>query len=177
MDDKELNHRLEQLEQQLQKEQTSPNLLQRIVDMPFADKLLCAYLDLGIVVLLSINHTQRTIDRVALSNTDLAAGAVTVSEKPFHEIRIPLGNQDNAIARAVRTKQTQLVTDWYELFTPELSAESARRNQLAASIESSIVVPHKEGAVIFSLFQPAANIDKQHFHFVEGYTRIVSKLL
>jgi len=155
-------------------------LYQRIVDAPFDDKLFATSIDLGIVVLLLVNPKDKMIDRVALSNTDLARGAVKVSAKPFSDIRIPVHHKENAIARAIASNEHQLTEDWQSLFVPALTAEQARRNQAGASIESSLVWPLKlrtGGALIFSFYQPSAYIDDDHLTFAEDYAQLVSQQL
>lgn len=168
------------LDTQLRAPRSIKKLHQVVVDAPFTDRLLCANIDLGIVVLLLVNKKAHTIDRVALSNTELAKGAVSVSAKPFHEIRIPLRAKDNCIARAVKTKEHQLVDDWQYLFTPVLTPDQARLNQAGASIECSLVWPLTSGdggAMIFSFYQPINYIDDEHLTFAKRYAALVDKHL
>ncbi len=155
-------------------------LYQTIVDTPFNDRLLSTSIDLGIIVLLLTNKKNHTVDRVALSDTELAKGAVSVSAKPFHEIRIPLRAKDNCIAQAVKTMKYQLVDDWQYLFTPILTPEQARRNQAGASVECSLIWPLKSGdggALIFSFYQPIAYVSSDHLAFAERYAALVDKHL
>lgn len=154
-------------------------LYQAIVDAPFANKLLTTSIDLGIVVLLLVT-ADGFVDRVALSNTELASGAVKVSPKPFSSIRVPLDAQENYIVQAITEGKHRLTEDWYYLFTPVLTATQARRNQTAASIESSLVWPlagSVKGALIFSFYQPAVNITDNHLAFAADYAKTVSKRL
>src|SRR5690606_24522075 len=147
---------------------------------PFKEKLLVTDLDLGIVVFLLVNKKAQTIDRIALSNTALAKEAVKVSAKPFREISIPLYEEDNVIAAAIKTGEPQITDDWQYLFTPVLSADEARRNQLSASIECSMIVPIKArdgAAMIFSFYQPIANITDDHRKFARDYAKLVQKYL
>lgn len=154
---------------------------QAIVDAPFGDKLRSVQIDLGIMVFLLVNNKTKTIDRIALSNTELAHGAVKVSTKPFHEIKVPVGYSDNIIARAISSNQLQKTDDWQYLFVPDLTAEEARFNQASAGIGSSIVTPftanNLSGALIFSLFQPLDNINETHFKFATSYTAVVEEVL
>lgn len=159
----------------------SNKLFQSIVDLPFGNKMLTISIDLGIIVLLIENEDSNTLDRVALSNTELAKGAVKVSAKPFHEIKIPLSSKDNALVLAIKSGQHKLVSDWQFLFTPILKPEEARLNQLGASIECSLVVPLNStrirGAMIFSFYQPENFINEEHISFAKTYVDIVSKKL
>lgn len=155
-------------------------LFELIVNAPFHDMIKATELDLGIVVFLQVNKKAGTIDRIALSNTEAATGAVRMSEKPFHEIKIPLGHPKNAIARAIATGAPQFVSDWKYLFIPAMDARAARFNQAGAGIEFSAVFPLKArdgGAIIFSYFQVTNNIGHEHHEFMQSYAEIVTKRL
>lgn len=156
-------------------------IYQAIVDLPFDDKQNALNLDLGIVVLLLVNQAAGTIDRIALSDTVMAQGAVEMSSKPFKKIRIPLGHPDNIIAHAIETGRVQQTEDWRDLFAPDLTPQQARLNQSGAGIESSLVTKLKVddgGALIFSFFQPLANLHKdQHYDFAKQYSNLVSRVL
>src|ERR1700733_6823625 len=82
---------------------TREHLLDAIVNAPFHELRKSMHLDLGIVVLLMVNSDDNTIDRIALSNTPAADGAVKMSEKPFADIKIPLNHKRNSIAQAIAT--------------------------------------------------------------------------
>jgi len=165
----------------LQDAPTMEHLLDAIVNAPFHELRRSMHLDLGIVVLLMVNAKDKTIDRIALSNTPAADGAVKMSEKPFGDIKIPLAHKRNIIARAIATGEHQVTADWELLFVPALSAQAARFNQAGAGIECSQVYPLKNagegGALIFSFFQPARNIGPEHVAFMEAYSGMVAEVL
>jgi hypothetical protein len=151
-----------------------------IVNYPFKSKLLMTYFDVGIIVLLRVNEDDQMIDRIALSKTELAEGAVRASAKPFHEIRIPFAHKENIIAKSIHSGKSEATEDWYYLFTPELTASQARRNQTSASVECSIVLPlsySPGGALIFSFYQPTKNLNQEHSDFIHSYASLVSELL
>ena len=155
-------------------------LLEAIVNAPFYDPIKATKLDLGIVVLLLANKKEGTIERVALSDTEQAKGAVRMSELPFREIKIPLGHPVNAIAQAIESGEIQSVSDWQFLFTPALSPRAARFNQAGAGIEFSCVYPLKArdgGALIFSFFQVSNNIRQKHHQFMTYYARLADSYL
>lgn len=156
------------------------SLYQEIVNAPFANKYKVTSLDLGIVVLLLVNPETQTIDRIALSNTEHAKGALRMSEKKFHEIKIPLKNKTNIIPIAINGGKPQHTDDWYFLFTPELNAKSARFNQTGAGIACSFVYPFDAlhgGALIFSYFQPFMKITPAHKRFMSQHTKWTNQLL
>jgi hypothetical protein len=161
--------------------QGDKELFQTIVNAPFSDKRRSALLGLGIVVLLLVNKPTRTIDRVALSDTDLAKGAVRMSVKPFHDIKIPYDYKGNFVAEAIRSERYQQTGDWQYLFAPDLAPEEARLNQAGAGIGCSYVYPlidaRNGGALIFSYYLPLDKIEKEHHDFMRTYARIAAKVL
>jgi hypothetical protein len=156
------------------------HLFGQIVNAPFYDKLMAAFLGLGVVVFLLNNPTDGTIDRVSLSSTEHAEGAKKRSAKPFHEIKIPVDATDNIIAKAIRTREPQQTDDWQYLFTPELTHEEARLNQASAGISCSFVWPlnaRDGGALIFSYFIHLEEITDEHLEFMRQYADTVSAKL
>lgn len=152
-------------------------LFQAIVDMPFQSRLSATKLGLGIVVLLLSDYEQKVLRRIALSNTEMASGAVAISSKPFHEILIPLDYSENLLIRALQTGEHQQTEDWAGLFVPDLSPEDARFNQAGAGVACSVVYPLKSsgenepfGAMIFSYYEPLDEIRQAHHAFMQSYT-------
>jgi hypothetical protein len=156
-------------------------LFEAIVNAPFHDRRRAALLGLGIVVLLLVNKKKRAIERIALSNTELAEGAVKVSVKPFKEIVIPLGYKGNFIAEAIRSGRYQQTNDWQYLFVPDLTPEEARLNQAGAGIGCSFVYPligaRYGGALIFSYYLTLDKIEPAHRDFMFRYSKLVSEAL
>lgn len=160
------------------------SLFRAIVNTPFTDKLGATKLGLGISVLLLADEENATLDRIALSDTEMASGAVAYSAKPFHEIRIPLDYTDNLLIKSFHSKQYQVTEDWAPLFVPELTPEEARFNQAGAGIACSIVYPllpfdakRPLGAMIFSYFEPLSSISARHHAFMRTYTDTVAAKL
>lgn len=156
-------------------------LFRAIVDAPFHDRASTTKLSLGIVVLLLVNTNEKTIDRVALSDTEHAEGAQDYSVKPFREIKIPVGSKDNIIAEAIDTGRATMTDDWQYMFKPVLTAQEARFNQAGAGIGFSVVYPlvnaRDGGALIFSYFEPPDQITKDHHSFMNAYRTLVSQRL
>lgn len=171
---------LEMLYKKLESCETRNELFGTIVNAPFLNKYQSTCLDLGIIVLLLSNKDTGMIDRVALSDTELAERAVQISAKPFADIKIPLNHVDNHISQAINTKEMRQTENWEHLFIPALTPEQARFNQSSAGIESSTVMPlalQNGGALIFSCFQPLTNITKNHTAFMKTYAGMVSEHL
>lgn len=161
--------------------QSEDALFSAVVNAPFHDQLTTARLGLGIVVLLLVNPKTKTIDRVALSDTEGAKGAMRMSVKPFHTIRIPLANKQNIIAKAIREKAHQQTIEWAPLFVPALSAREASLNQSGAGIECSVVYPLVDlpngGALIFSFHEPPETLGPEHYRFMQTYAGLAAKRL
>lgn len=170
-----------QLQKLLTDTATDAELFTAVVNAPFEDKLAAVGLGLGIVVLLLVDAAGGTIDRIALADTEFAKGAVQMSMKPFHHIKIPLGHPENIIAKAIAANEPQLTSDWKYLFTPELSPKAARFNQAGAGIGCSVVYPlpgaREGGALIFSYFCPSSDITAKHHDFMRMYSDLVSTAL
>jgi len=157
------------------------DLFRLIVNAPLAYKIETTLLSLGIIVLLLVNKKTGTVDRIAISENDLARRTKHRSVKKFEEIRIPIGHRDNIIAKAIETGLPQSTTDWQYLFTPELSAEDARFNQIEGGIGYSAVYPlpgaRDGGALIFSYFQYPEKIHQPQEEFMDTYSKIVADRL
>lgn len=168
------------LQEQLNQAASERQLFEAIVNAPFRHPVQTTLLDLGIIVLLLVNRAKLTIDRIALSDTEHAEGAVKMSEKPFRSIKIPLGHTANIIAKAIATGRPTSTADWPDLFVPVLSPQAARFNQSGAGIECSFVFPftaRDSGALIFSYYQPRQNIGPLQQKFMHAYTDMVDKRL
>lgn len=168
----------------LQGARTHRELCGVIVDAPFENKAYTTSLGLGIVVLLLINESQQTLDRIALSDTELAAGAVKMSAKPFHQIKIPLTAHKNILIKSITTGQPQTTEDWQYLFTPALTPQEAKFNQFGAGIEYSVAYPlispktHKPiGAMIFSYFEHSSTMSADHQIFMDSVAKLAAQYL
>jgi hypothetical protein len=171
---------LKDLDISLSESKDTADLFEKIVNVAFTDKLLSTQLGLGIVVLLMVNKKDNTIDRVALSKTFQAQGAVNASVKEFREIKIPINEERNLITRVIKNQRSEMTADWKDLFFPDLTPQEARFNQAGAGIACSVVHPlssKKPGAIIFSYFIEPNDIDSTHESFMQRYCLIVSEAL
>jgi hypothetical protein len=170
-----------QIKQTLSEASHKQELYQLIVNSPFDYRVASAHLFLGIVVLLFANRETGNIDRIALSETELAKNTTDVSYVPFNQIKIPLDHPENIIAQAIKTGKHQDTTDWKFLFEPALTAEQARINQASGGIAYSAVYPllgvKGGGAMIFSYFQYVNNIGPAQHEFMQQYSGLVSSVL
>ena len=171
----------DELKRVLAEAHTDQDLFKLIVNAPLAYKIETTLLSLGIIVLLLVNKKLGTIDRIAISENDLAKRTKRRSVKKFEEIRIPVGHPENIIAQAIATGKPQGTSDWQYLFVPELSAEDARFNQMEGGIGYSAVYPlqgaRDGGALIFSYFQYPDKIHDPQEEFMATYSQIVADRL
>jgi hypothetical protein len=169
------------LEANLKSAKTTDDRYAAIVNGPFLTPHQTALLFLGIIVLLVVNEQDKTIDRVALSDTAHADATKVVSAKRFEDIRIPLNAPDNLIAEVIQSQQPAGTADWLHLFTPELTPEQAHINQANSGIGYSMICPvngdNVRGALIFSYFTYPESIAQQQHDFMERYTKLVTKYL
>lgn len=172
---------LDELKKLLKLPKKKKELYQAIVDAPFHNRAMTGRLGLGITVLLLVNKQAGTIDRIALARTDLAQGTVDMSAKPFNEIKIPIDNQSNYIAIAIRRRHYMITSDWQYLFVPALTPQEAHFNQAGGGIACSAIYPLQDvsdgGAMIFSYYEPIDRIDQSHHAFMREYVKLASSRL
>lgn len=156
-------------------------LFETVVNAPFADRRRAALLGLGLITFLLVNRKTKTIERVAVSDTELARGAARMAVVPFKDIKIPLNFRGNFIAEAIRSERYQQTSDWQHLFAPELTPEEARLNQAGAGIACSFIYPlvyaRSGGALVFSYYLPIDKIVSEHRDFMRTYTKLVTNSL
>lgn len=167
-----------QLEKVLGETKTTGQLYQKLVNLPFADRKRVTMMGLGHMIFALVNKKTQTIDRIALSNTESAHGAVNYSVLPFKAIRIPLSNRENYIGIAIRTKKIMSTTDWKYTFTPILTAQEARFNQAGAGVGCSVVYPLSDvgdgAAFVFSFYEPLERIGQFQHGFMRRYTDLAA---
>jgi len=160
------------------KNPTSPaEVYQAVVDAPFAQTVQMALLSLGITVLLLVNKKTNSLDRIALSNTEMAKGSTRYSMKKFNDIKIPLTQTNNILVEAVTSQQPCQTSDWANMFVPELTPEQARLNQASAGIGTSVIYPFARGAMIFSYYKEPDGIETAHHEFMSQYIKLVGQRL
>lgn len=171
----------EQLKTTLAGAETDLELYRAIVNAPFSFKIETTLMSLGIIVLLLVDKKNGMIERIAISNNELAKRTKSRSAKKFEDIKIPISHPENIIAKAIETGTPQSTTDWQYLFVPELSPQDARFNQIEGGIGFSSVYPligaRDGGALIFSYFQYPERIHTPQEDFMERYTSLVSERL
>lgn len=166
--------------EQMLADATPENLYSIVVNAPFNFPVQTAMIFLGIAVLLVVDSEAGTINRVALSETELAKNTTDVSMVPFEEIKIPLNDDENIIAKTITSGVPHDTTDWRYLFTPVLTPEDARLNQASGGIAYSAVYPlntKQGGAMIFSYFQYAHDIGEKQHAFMKRYADLASARL
>ena len=172
-----------EIEQLLKDAKDDTALFEAIVNVPFrVNKVEISQLSLGVIVLLLVNAKTKTIDRIALTENEVAERTKRMSVKRFEEIKIPQNHPQNAIAQAINSGTYQVVTDWQYLFVPEMTPEESRFNQADGGIGCSIVYPlvgarGDGGALIFSYFKYASKINGDDHAFMKAYSELVAQSL
>lgn len=171
----------DELEEALHTAKGDSELFDTIVNAPFKYRVQTSLLSLGIIVLLLVNRKTQTIDRIALTDNELAEMAKRRSIKKFEEIKIPLGHSENIIAKTIETEEPQSSNDWKYLFMPELTEEAARFNQADSGISFSAVYPllgaRDGGALIFSYYQYGYTINQDQKDFMSRYAQLAARSL
>lgn len=156
-------------------------LFESIADAPFFDRTTATLLDLGFLSFVLVNNKQKTVDRVAISHTATAQGAINITVKPYKDLVVPLNHKSNAVVEAIRSGRYQQTMDWNNLLTPVLKPEEARLNQAGAGISSSYVYPllkvRNGGAIIYQYYTTMDKVGVVHHDFMFRYTKLVSDAL
>lgn len=175
------NAYLEALENILQSAKDDPSLFEAIVNAPFQDKAKSVLLNLGLIQMTLVNTKTNMVDRIALSDTEPAHGAVDISVLPFKAIHVPYDYQKNLIAKTIKTGKRHSTTDWQYLFIPALTPEEARFNQAGAGVACSFVHPligaGDGGALTYSFYQPIELVSDDTKTFMIEYTKLAAKHL
>lgn len=151
-----------------------------IVEAPFRQPLAVASLFLAFIVLMLANKKTGQIDRVTITDTELARNTFEVTAVPFEDIKIPLHHPDNIIAQSIDDGRPRDTTDWYYTFTPALTGDQARINQASAGIAYTAIYPidiPDGGVLSFSYYQYASEIGDQQRDFMKNYTQIVAQAI
>lgn len=157
------------------------DLFYKIVNAPFSDLRHTTTLGLGVLTLCLENKKAGTIDRISMSDTDMANGARDITVKPFNDLIVPMDYKGNIVVEAIRSGHYQQTSDWHYLLTPVLKAEESRMNQAGAAIATSFVYPlintRPRGGIIFHYFVTMDKISNDHHNFMFRYIKLVSQAL
>jgi hypothetical protein len=172
---------LKALEKLLEQDKTTQQLYQAIVDAPFHDKFQTTVLDLGFLAFLRVNEETKMIDRITISQNEIAQGAIDMTQVEFQDMKVPVSHLTNIVAQAIRTGKYKQTNDWHELTDPALPAEDSRFNQAAAGVASSVVYPlmniRPKAAIIYQFYINLDQIGSAHHNFMTHYTRVVAAAL
>lgn len=168
-----------ELEKVLGAAKTMHQWQEAVVNGPFVNPRITASLGLGIVVLLKVDRKSNSIDRITLTDNHMTLGAFKMTPVPFKEIKVPLADPKNFIARAIREGHYTITSDWQYILGPALTPEQARFNQAGSGVACSVVYPLPHlgdgGAMIFSFYESLERIGKTHHSFMARYCTMVQK--
>lgn len=131
-----------------------------------------------IVVLSLVDENAGGLRRIALSQTEEAARAKSVSTIPFEKIVIPFSAASNLGIKVLATGKPEVTTYWPDILTPPLTPEAALTNQKAAGIQTSMVYPvfareKPIGTLIFSMVKGYKDVIEEEKDLLSGFTNLI----
>jgi len=131
-----------------------------------------------IVVLSLLDEGAGGLRRIALSQTEEAKRATSVSTIPFEKIVIPLSATTNLGIKVLMTGNPEVTNYWPDILSPPLTAEAALTNQKSAGITTSMVYPvfargKPIGTLIFSMVKNYHDVTDEEKDLLSGFTDLI----
>ena len=131
-----------------------------------------------IVVLSLVDEEAGGLRRIALSETEEARRATSVSTIPFERIVIPFSATQNLGIKVLMSGKPEVTTHWPDLLSPPLTAEAALTNQRSAGITTSMVYPvfargKAIGTLIFSMVKKYQDVTEEEKDLLWGFTELI----
>jgi len=152
-------------------------LVQKIVDSVLSE---LGYLKLGyrIVVLALVDHDEKKLKRISISQTEEARKVLAISPVPFTDIAIPLSESENICIKALNEGKSYSTHDWYDILRPSYTRDDAHTRQKAIGIKTSMVYPisyhgKAEGIMIFSMVKDFSEVAEDEKELIRGFTDVV----
>src|SRR3989344_8077920 len=116
------------------------DVVQKIVDSVLSE---LGYLKLGyrIVVLALVDNEKKVLKRISISQTEEAKKALEVTPVPFHEIDIPLGEEQSYCIKALKENTPYVTHNWCDILRPTYTQEDATIVQNIVGIKTSMIYP------------------------------------
>lgn len=131
-----------------------------------------------VVVLSLVDEKIGGLKRIALSQTDEAIKAKSVSTIPFEKIVIPFNAINNLGIKVLITGKPEVTSYWPDILTPPLTKEAALTNQQASGIKTSMVYPvfvsnKPIGTLIFSMIKEYKDVSEEEKDLLSGFTDLI----
>src|SRR3989344_3015528 len=131
-----------------------------------------------IVVLSLVDEEAGGLRRIALSETEEARRATSVSTIPFERIVIPFSATQNLGIKVLMSGKPEVTTHWPDLLSTPLTAEAALTNQRSAGITTSMVYPvfargKAIGTLIFSMVKKYQDVTEEEKDLLWGFTELI----
>lgn len=131
-----------------------------------------------IVVLSLIDERLGGLRRIALSQTEEASRAKSVSTIPFEKIVIPFSATSNLGIKVLMTGRPDVTTYWPDILSPPLTPQAALTNQKNAGIQTSMVYPvfargKPIGTLIFSMVKKYQDVTEEEKDLLSGFTDLI----
>jgi signal transduction histidine kinase len=88
-----------------------------------------------------VDKANKVIKRVMASRTKEISNAEKILSVPFEKIIIPLDDQNNFMAKAVREKRSFVTNEIYDVLTPVITHEEALNIQKVMGTQTTIIYP------------------------------------
>lgn len=138
------------------------------------------YINFGyeVIVLTLLDEKEKTLKRIAISNTQSAEKFLHATPVPFNDIVIPLWAVQNLSVRAINEKKMFVSENVSEVLVPAVDREWVDDFQTTLGIKTSIVYPiiAKDkilGTLIFSLSKAEMDIKEEEWAILESFVGAV----
>jgi signal transduction histidine kinase len=131
-----------------------------------------------VIVLTLLDEQNKTLKRIAISNTESAQKFLNATPVPFNDIIIPLWATQNLSVRAISEKKRFVAENVSDILVPAIDREWVDSFQSALGIKSSLVYPiiAKDkvlGTLIFSLSKPESEIKEEEWEILDSFVGAV----
>lgn len=139
------------------------------------------FLDLSyrVVILALATSDQAALQVVAFSQTPEAEKAMKQLGLPWTQIHLPLSQATSITTKVFREQHIQVTPSWSDVLVPPLTSDSASAAQIAASIQTTILVPiaakgKSLGVLFFCVAKPAEMVEGAEKELMQGFADTVS---
>ncbi|MDP3982983.1 MAG: histidine kinase dimerization/phospho-acceptor domain-containing protein, partial [bacterium] len=131
-----------------------------------------------IVVLSLVDEKAGGLRRIALSQTEEARLATSVSTIPFEKIVIPFNAASNLGIKVLIGGKPEVTAYWPDILSPPLTPQAALTNQKSAGIQTSMVYPvfsrgKPIGTLIFSMVKEYKDVTAEEKDLLSGFTDLI----
>src|SRR3989344_6255031 len=132
-----------------------------------------------VVVLVLYDEKDKTLKRIALSQTKEAQKTTEVSAIKFEDIHTPITAVQNLCVRAMLDGKVYSTSYFPDILTPPLTLENALESQRNAGIKASMIYPlmvnnNPIGVLLFSITKDLSEVSADEKSLLQHFTDIVA---